>query len=85
MQRVENELMETAQRIHEMREISGFTVEEMAAKTEVTAEQYREYESGKADMPFTFIHKCALTFNVGMSDLLEGRSANLSSYTVTRT
>ena len=84
MQRVENELMETAQRIHEMREISGFTVEEMAAKTEVTAEQYREYESGKADMPFTFIHKCALTFNVGMSDLLEGRSANLSSYTVTR-
>ena len=34
---VENEkLLEVARRIREMREISGFTVEEMAEKTEVT-------------------------------------------------
>ena len=84
MQKVQNDLLETAQRIRELREISGFSAAEMAEKTEVSVEQYREYETGMVDLPFTFIHKCALTFGVGMSDLLEGRSANLSSYTVTR-
>ena len=80
----ENDLMEVAQRIREMREISGYTVAEMAEKTEVSTEEYLGYETGREDMPFTFIHKCALAFNVGMSDLLEGISARLSSYTVTR-
>ena len=81
---VENELMEVAVRIRELREITGFSVREMAEKTDTTEEEYMAYEAGKTDLPFTFIHKCALAFNVGMSDLLEGRSANLSSYTVTR-
>ncbi len=80
----DNELLEVAGRIRELRDITGYTVEEMAEKTEVTPEQYLLYETGSEDLPFTFIHKCALTFGVGMSDLLEGRSAMLSSYTVTR-
>ncbi len=77
-------LLEVAVRIKEMREIFGFSQKEMAKKTEVTLEQYIEFESGKQDFPFTFIHKCALAFGVGISDLLEGKSALLSSYTVTR-
>ncbi len=80
----EQNLMDLAHRIREMREISGFSISEMAAKTEVSVEQYMIYEEGKTDIPFTFIHKCALTFNVGMSDLLEGQSARLTTYTVTR-
>jgi len=80
----ESNLFEIAQRIKEMREISGFSVYEMAEKTEVSVEEYYKYEAGELDFPFTFIHKCSLAFNVGMSDLLEGRSAKLSSYTVTR-
>ncbi len=77
-------LLEVAVRIKEMREIFGFSQKEMAKKTEVSLEQYVEFETGKQDFPFTFIHKCALAFGVGISDLLEGKSALLSSYTVTR-
>ncbi len=77
-------LLEVAVRIKEMREIFGYSVEEMAKRTEVTPEQYLDFESGKQDFPFTFIHKCSLAFNIGISDLLEGKSALLSSYTVTR-
>ncbi len=77
-------LKEVALRIREMREISGMTEEEVAVKTEVSLEDYRRYESGKLDFSFTFIHKCALAFGIGITDLLEGQSANLSSYTVTR-
>ncbi|MBE6718802.1 MAG: cupin domain-containing protein [Ruminococcaceae bacterium] len=79
-----NKLMEIAVRIREMREIFGFTIKEMAEKTEVPVEQYIQYENGQLDFPFTFIHKCSLAFGIGITDLLEGHSAHLSSYTVTR-
>ncbi len=79
-----DKIKEVAVRIREMREISGITEEEMAVKTEVTTEEYRLYEAGEKDFPFTFIHKCALAFGLGITDLLEGKSAHLSSYTVTR-
>ncbi len=85
MATVANEkLNEIAARIREMREIAGFETAEMAQKTEVSEEDYRLYESGQLDFPFTFIHKCALAFGVGITDLLEGQSARLQSYTVTR-
>ena len=77
-------LSEMAARIKELRDIMGWSVEEMAEKTDVSPEQYALYESGTVDIPFTFIHKCALEFDVEMTELLEGHSARLSSYTVTR-
>ncbi len=77
-------LSEIATRIKEMRDIMGWSVGEMAQKTEVTREQYLIYENAQADIPFTFIHKCALAFDLELTQLLEGHSARLSSYTVTR-
>ncbi len=79
-----NQLSEVATRIKELREIMGFSIEEMTKRTNVTEEQFIAYESGKEDIPFSFIHKCALAFGVEMIDLLEGSSARLSTYTVTR-
>ena len=79
-----NKLLEVAKRIREMREIVGLSEIEMAAKTEVTFEEYKKYENGEMDFPFSFIHKCSLAFGIGITDLLEGKSALLSSYTITR-
>ncbi len=79
-----DKLKDVALRIKEMREIIGFSEEEMAKKTEVTLEEYKNYEAAKADFPFSFIHKCSIAFGIGISDILEGKSAHLSSYTVTR-
>ena len=81
----ETRLYEMAARIREMREIMGWSTAEMAEKTEVTEAEYLEYENAEADLPFTFIHKCALAFEIDLTDLLEGRTAaRLSSYTLTR-
>ena len=77
-------LSEIASRIKEMREIMGLTAEEMALKTEVSLSDYLSYESGIIDIPFSFIHKCSQIYNVELSELLEGSSARLLSYTVTR-
>ena len=77
-------LMDVAARIRELREIVGLAPEEMAAKTDVSPDAYTRFESGRIDLPFTFIHKCALIFGVELTELLEGSSAHLRSYTVTR-
>ena len=79
-----NSLKETAGRIREMREIMGFSVDEMAEKTELSPEQYLVYEKGEADLPFTFIHKCAIAFGIDITAIIEGRTTHLASYTVTR-
>jgi len=78
------QLSEVASRIKEMREIMGWSKTKMAMKTEVSEEMYTAYEQGKTDLPFSFIHKCALAFNIQMTELLEGQTAKLTSYTVTR-
>ena len=78
------QLMDIATRISGMREILGYSMQKMAELTEVKEELYHQYESGLVDLPFTFLHKCAKVFGVEITVLLEGRSAKLSGYTVTR-
>ena len=78
------QLMEVASRIRNMRELLGYSMQKMAELTEVSEESYKLYESGEADLPFSFMHKCAKVFGVEITLLLEGSSAKLSGYTVTR-
>ena len=75
---------EVAMRIRELRDVMGYTTAEMAERTQLDEKQYIEYENGKVDLPFTFVHNCALVFDVELTQLLEGRTAKLTNYTVTR-
>ena len=77
-------LMEMAARIREMREIIGYTVEQMAEKTEVSVEDYKAVEAGLVDPTFNFLHQCAIVFGIDINALLKGHSAHLSGYEVTR-
>ena len=67
-----------------MRDIIGFDEVKMADMVKVSVEDYRRYELGEADFPFSFLHRCAQVFGIEITELLEGSGANLSSYTVTR-
>ena len=78
------QLMDIATRIRGMREILGYSTQKMAEQTEVSEEIYRQYETGTVDLPFTFLHKCSKAFGLEITVLLEGRSAKLTGYTVTR-
>ena len=77
-------IREVAGRIRELREISGFTVEEMAARTNLSVEEYIQCESGNRNLSIAFLYRCTLSFGVDMGDLLEGRSPKLRSYDLTR-
>ena len=75
---------EMAGRIKDLREIVGLTVEQMAEKTDVTVEEYEQCESGEVDLNFAFIYRCASALGVNVTDIIEGFSPTLDSYTVTR-
>ena len=77
-------IREMAGRIRELREISGFTVEETARRMGVSVEEYIQCESGNRNLSIAFLYRCALSFGVDFSDLVEGRSAKLRSYDLTR-
>ncbi len=77
-------IREVAGRIRELREISGFSVEEMAERTGVSVEEYIQCESGNQNLSIAFLYRCTLSLGVDMGDLLEGSSPNLRTYALTR-
>ena len=77
-------LKDVAGRIKDLREAKGFTQEELAKLTGVSAEDYKILELGETDFSFTFIYKCAKACGVEVVDLLEGTSTTLTSFTITR-
>jgi quercetin dioxygenase-like cupin family protein len=81
---METKLTEIAERIRALREICGFSAEEMAAATNLSTEQYAELESGTKDFSFTFLYLCAEKFGVDMVELLTGENPHLTGYTVVR-
>ena len=77
-------IQEMAARIRELREIEGLTPAVMAEKTGVSVEEYNRCETGKSDLNFAFIYRCAQALNVNVTDIIEGYSPKLKSFTVTR-
>ncbi|MDL2300500.1 helix-turn-helix domain-containing protein [Clostridiaceae bacterium OttesenSCG-928-D20] len=82
--RTDYNIEEVAKRIKELREICGFSQEEMAEATGIALEKYQKYESGEKDFPFGFIYHCAEKLEVDMVELLTGENPHLSGYTVIR-
>ena len=77
-------IKEMAGRIRELREIENLSISEMALKTGVSEEEYIACEKGESDLHFAFIYRCANAFNVDVTDIIEGYSPKLKSFTVTR-
>ena len=77
-------IQEVAQRIQELREVSGFSVEEMASRTGISVEEYLQCEAGNRNLSIAFLYRCTLSLGVDMGDLLEGSSPKLRSYALTR-
>ena len=77
-------IKEMATRIKELREIEGMSPQTMAKLTDVPVDEYIACENGQHDLSFAFIYRCALAFHVDVTDIVEGTSPTLKSYTLTR-
>ncbi|MDD3411697.1 MAG: cupin domain-containing protein [Eubacteriales bacterium] len=79
-----DQVKQIAMRILDLREISDYTVERMAAALEVPIEEYKKIESGEIDIPISFLVKVSEVFHVDMTELLTGEAPRLSVLSVTR-
>ena len=77
-------IREMASRIKELREIENISPETMALKTDVTVSEYISCENGEQDLNFAFLYRCALALGVDVTDIIEGHSPTLKSYTITK-
>ena len=77
-------IKQIASRIKELRLVTGFSVEEMASRTGMSAYEYEQCEAGNRNLSVAFLYHCTLSFGVDMGDLLEGKSPKLRSYALTR-
>ena len=83
-QPVDIKLKQIADRIRELRLISGLSIAEMATSTGISESEYEACENGSRNLSIAFLYHCALSFGVDMSDILEGKSPKLRSYALTR-
>ena len=84
MNGMKDKLNQIAARIKELRIVTGLTVEEMAARTGTTVEEYEQCEAGNRNLSIAFLYHCSLSFGVDFGDLLEGKSPKLRQYALTR-
>jgi quercetin dioxygenase-like cupin family protein/DNA-binding XRE family transcriptional regulator len=73
-----------ADRIRELREISGISVETLANELGVAKDLFLKYEGGSIDIPVSFLFKIAHKFDMELSALLGGDEPKLHVYSVVR-
>lgn len=73
-----------AARMRELREIAGYSPEEVASMLNVSEEDYSAYESASQDIPIGFLNEFANRFNVDLTELLTGNSPKLTRYSLVR-
>lgn len=81
---VDQKIKEMAERIKELRELESVSVSEMAKQCDVSEEEYIACEEGKRDLNFAFLYRCASVLKVNVTEIIEGKSPKLKSYSVTR-
>ncbi|MDR0361606.1 MAG: XRE family transcriptional regulator [Planctomycetota bacterium] len=78
------QIIQIAARIRELREILDITPEDAAANVGLPVEQYLEYENAKGDIPIGVLYGVATHFGVDPTVLMTGDGPRMDEYTVVR-
>ncbi len=78
------QIKQIAERIKEIREISGVSAESLAKTLGITRELFDTYESGNSDIPVGIIFKISEIFNIELSVMLGGDNPKLHIYGIVR-
>ena len=78
------QILQVAARIKELREIFGFDIKTIADKLGVTEEIYLDYEASGVDIPISVIYNLANIYNVDMTEILSGTSPKLNTISVVK-
>jgi transcriptional regulator with XRE-family HTH domain len=73
-----------ADRIKELREISGLSAAALAQELGISTDLLLQYESGAVDIPVGFLYSVAHKFSIELSAILTGENPRLHIYCVAR-
>ncbi len=76
--------LELASRIRELREVCGYTAEQLATELGIDIEVYLEYEKNGEDIPISVIYAISQKFGVDFADIVTGTAAKLYTYQVVK-
>ena len=79
-----NHIIEVSTRLRGLRDALDLSVEQIAQDCAVSPEEYSEYESGKKDIPVSFLHRISAKYGVELTALLFGQEPKMQAYFVTR-
>jgi quercetin dioxygenase-like cupin family protein len=79
-----NDLKQIAERIKEIREINGISLETLAKEFSVQLETFRKYESGESDIPVGILSQISHRFKVDLTTIITGEEPKLRIYSVTK-
>ena len=79
-----NDYSEIGARLRELREVSDYTVEDLAAELNLSPEVYASYEENGKDVPISVIYEIANKFKVDFTEIVTGQSAKLETYHLIR-
>ena len=77
-------IKQVAIRIKSLREISGMSPAEVAAKLNITPLQLEGYESGTNDIPVSVLYELAGFYKVELTSLLTGEEPKMREYSLVR-
>ena len=79
-----NDYNEIGARMRELREVSDYTIEELARELRVDPEVYAAYEANGKDVPISLLYEIANKFKVDFTEIVTGQSAKLETYHLIR-
>ena len=75
---------EIGARLRELREVSDYTVEQLAAELNIDPAVYASYEQNGKDVPISVIYEIAQKFKVDFTEIITGNTAWLNTYHLIR-
>ena len=73
-----------ADRIRDLREIAGMSIDDAAKRIGVQTEIYEKYESGELEIPISIMYEIAAIHNVELTEILTGEAPKLSTWCFVR-
>ena len=79
-----NDINEVGARLRELREVSDYTIEELAGELGIDPKVYASYEENGKDIPISVIYEIANKFKVDFTELVTGQPGRLNTYHIIR-
>ncbi|MGE4587805.1 MAG: helix-turn-helix domain-containing protein [Mangrovibacterium sp.] len=81
---MDTKIREIAERLKGFRDALSLTEERCAALCGISQELYVEYESGRTDIPVSFLYRFSRAFDLELSALLTGDMPRMTGFSLTR-